>query len=322
MDEPPPRTIEQPIQLAPGSTFDLHPHPPYRLDFTVWALRRRPHNEVDRWDGSYRRALLVGDRAVGIRVVQVGGPDRPILRVEALRPDRCTAADLAVVRAQVVRLLGVDADLREFYALADADPRTSVLKDRFLGLRPPRFPGLFEALANAVANQQLSLEVGLTLLNRLTMTFGVAASEPDGLIAFPTADAIVAASPDDLRRLGFSARKAEYLQGTADAVATGALDETTLERAGRAGATRDLVALRGVGRWSAEYVLLRGLGRLDVYPGDDVGARNKLRHFLGLDHDPGYDEIAELLRPWQPASGLLYFHLLLDGLAERGELDT
>lgn len=79
--------------------------------------------------------------------------------------------------------------------------------------------------------------------------------------------------------------------------------------------------MRGVGRWSAEYVLLRGLGRLDVYPGDDVGARHKLRRFLALDHDPGYDEIAERLRPWQPCAGMLYFHLLLDGLVESGELE-
>ena len=305
-----------------GVTFDLFPHAPYRLDLTAWALRRRRRNEVDRWDGSYQRALLVANRAIGVRVEQVGAVHHPVLQVEVLGSDGCTAAELADVRAQVIRLLGVDADLREFYALADADSRTRALKDRFLGLRPPRFADLFEALANAVANQQLSLEVGLTLLNRLTATFGTAAPGTETLVAFPTAHAIVAASEDDLRALGFSTRKAEYLRGVAHVVATGLLDEAALERAGRVDATRALVAIRGVGRWSAEYVLLRGLGRLDVYPGDDVGARNKLRRFLDLDHDPGYDEIAERLRPWEPLGGLLYFHLLLDDLVERGDVHT
>jgi DNA-3-methyladenine glycosylase II len=98
------------------------------------------------------------------------------------------------------------------------------------------------------------------------------------------------------------------------------LDETQLEQADTAEATRRLTQIKGVGRWSAEYALLRGLGRIDIYPGDDVGARNKLRRFLGLDHDPDYAEIAELLRPWQPCAGMLYFHLLLRGLADNGEL--
>jgi DNA-3-methyladenine glycosylase II len=303
------------------SSFELHPRHPYRLDLTVWALRRRGRNEVDRWDGSYHRAVLVGERAAAVRVEQVGGGKQPVLRVEVAMPG-ARAHDLASVRAQVIQLLGVDIDLGAFYDLADADPRTRGLKNRFLGLRPPRFASLFEALANAVANQQLSLEVGLTLLNRLTAAFGTATSGGEGLIAFPTPEAVVAADPDDLRRLGFSTAKSDYLQGIAHAVATSRIDEATFHPLDRMEATRRLQQLRGVGRWSAEYVLLRGLGRLDVYPGDDVGARNKLRRFLDLDHDPGYDEIAERLRPWDPWTGLLYFHLLIDGLAERGHLEV
>jgi DNA-3-methyladenine glycosylase II len=306
---------------ATDASFELHPQPPYRLDLTAWALRRRARNEVDRWDGSYRRAVLVGGHAMAMQVEQLGTARHPILRVDVQAPNGCTAHQLGNVRSQVIRLLGVGVDLRPFYELADADPLTRALKDRFLGVRPPRFPSLFEALANAVANQQLSLEVGLTLLNRLTVAFGTAAGDPEGLSAFPAAEAIGAASPDSLRRLGFSARKTEYLQGIAHLVATGALNEPELEAAGRAAATRKLMAVRGVGRWSAEYVLLRGLGRLDVYPGDDVGARNTLRRFLSLDHDPGYDEITRRLRPCEPYTGLLYLHLLLDALAERGDIE-
>lgn len=304
------------------ASFDLHPHPPYRLDLTAWTLRRRSRNEVDRWDGSsFQRAFLINDRAVAVRVEQHGTLQHPRLRVDVGGAARCSSTELADVRAQLIRLLGVDVDIRTFYELADADPRTRSLKDRFIGVRPPRFPSLFESLANAVANQQLSLEVGLSLLNRLSAAFGTAAGL-EGLQAFPTPEVILGASPDSLRRLGFSARKSDYLHGIAQAISTGALDEAALEAAERGDATRSLMSIRGIGRWSAEYVLLRGLGRLDVYPGDDVGARNKLRRFLSLDHDPDYDEIAERLRPWEPYTGLLYFHLLLDGLAERGEIEV
>jgi len=302
------------------ASFSLYPRSPYRLDLTVWALRRRDRNQIDRWDGAYERALLVGGHAVTVRVEQLGSVLDPVLRVSAPEVDDGAADEVAEIRSQVVRLLGVDVDLGPFYDLADAHPLTREIKDRFLGLRPPRFPDLFEGLANAVANQQLSLEVGLTLLNRLTAAFGRTAGTPGDPSAFPAPEAVLAASLDDLRRLGFSTRKADYLHSIAEAITAGALDEAELQRADRAEATRRLVAIRGVGRWSAEYVLLRGLGRLDVYPGDDVGARTKLRRFLGLDHDPGYDEIARRLHPWHPYTGMLYFHLLLDGLAERGKL--
>ena len=301
-------------------TVLLHPDPPYRLDLTVWALRRRRRNAIDRWDGAYVRVLLIDALPVEVRVEQVGGMRDPVLRVRATAQRELSESACDEVRSQVARLLGVEVDMGRFYALSDSDPMFGQLKDRFLGMRPPRFPDLFEALANAVANQQLSLEVGLTLLNRLTIAFGASAAGGSGLAAFPSAEALAGACPDELRRLGFSANKTDYLLGIADAVATGVLDEGVLERVGRPEALRQLSALRGVGRWSAEYVLLRGLGRLDVYPGDDVGARNALRGFFGLDHDPGYDEIQERLEPLAGVAGLVYFHLLLAGLAQRGDI--
>ncbi len=82
-----------------------------------------------------------------------------------------------------------------------------------------------------------------------------------------------------------------------------------------------LLGLPEIGRWSAEYVMLRGLARYHVLPGDDVGARNNLRRRFGLAGDAGYDAVTALSRRWQPYAGLVYFHLLLDALAERGYLE-
>ena len=81
-----------------------------------------------------------------------------------------------------------------------------------------------------------------------------------------------------------------------------------------------LLGMPGIGLWSAEYVMLRGLARYHVLPGDDVGARNNLRRRFGLAEDAGYDAVARLSRHWQLA-GLVYFHLLLDALAARGYLE-
>lgn len=296
---------------------ELRPRPPFRLDLTAWALRRRGHNRVDRWDGSYERALTVGGRAIPVRVTQHGDVRRPTLRVSMAQG--LTSADRMAIESQLTWVLGMDVDLAPFYRLADQHQRTAALKQRFLGLHPPRFPTIFEAFVNAVANQHLSLDVGIELLNRFSDAFGCAA--PAGLRAFPSPESVVDASPHELRELGFSRRKAEYVIGLAEAVVSGELDPARLRKASRPEAATQLMGLRGVGRWSAEYVMLRGLGRLDVFPGDDVGARNKVQRFLDLGQPPSYDEIAERLAPLQPYAGMLYFHLLVDGLVERGALE-
>ncbi len=317
---------------APGAighvqrVVELRPVGPYRLDLTVWALRRRAHNRLDAWDGRYRRGLLLDDQPATIEVHQDSSAPAPApapsLTLTVTTSGEISPAQLDAAVGATERLLGLGTNLQGFYDVADRDAHLRPLKDRFLGVRPPRFPTLFEALANAVANQQLTLEVGIELLNRLTDAFGIVTPHPDHPTrTFAPPEAIAGSSTGPLRDLGFSTRKAEYLIGLAEAVLTDEIDAEALDAAERPDATEQLTALRGIGRWSAEYVLLRGLGRLDVFPGDDVGARNKLERFLDLGAPPDYAQIISILEPWRPFAGMVYFHLLLDGLAERGVLD-
>ena len=83
-------------------------------------------------------------------------------------------------------------------------------------------------------------------------------------------------------------------------------------------ALESLTQLRGVGRWTAEYALLRGLGRVHIFPGDDVGVRNKLQSWLKVSKPLDYEGVHRLLNQWKPFAGLIYFLLLLNGLDEKG----
>ena len=234
-----------------------------------------------------------------------------------------SSAPFGSVRTEVTnileRCLGLTVDLDGFYHLAEADSLLGPLAERFRGLRPPRFPSLFEAIANAVSCQQLSLTVGIRLLNRLAETYGVTAGTTGGR-AFPQAERLAAASADDLRKLGYSIRKGNVLVGLARQVSAGKLDLDDLTEEDDASALTRLCQLDGVGRWSAEYILLRGLGRVHVFPGDDVGARNKLRRWLSLREPLDYPAVGGLVERWRPYAGLVYFHLLLDSLASSGWL--
>jgi DNA-3-methyladenine glycosylase II len=81
-----------------------------------------------------------------------------------------------------------------------------------------------------------------------------------------------------------------------------------------------LLELRGVGRWTAEYVLLRGLGWLDVFPGDDVGARNRLAKWLHRSEPMDYESVRRTVDRWQPYAGFIYFHMLMESLKATGKL--
>jgi len=301
------------LQLAPRQhVFELQPRPPFRLDLTAWALRRRAQNAIDRWDGrSYQRTLVVSGTAYEVSVTQVGSAARPQLDAVLSGPRVRLGAE-AAVRSTLARLLGLDVDLSGFYARAAQDSVLGELADRYLGVKPPRFPTIFECLLNAVACQQLSLAAGLTLLSRLA----AAAGAPDSTLSpFPAPSDVLCLSRSALRALGFSERKADTILELADAAAAGELELEVFEQLDDAAVVDALVQRRGIGRWSADYVLLRGLGRLHVFPRGDSGALAGLRRFLvGTELEDNPD--AALAR-WAPNAGLVYFHLLLRGLAQQ-----
>jgi len=301
-------------------SFEIEVAAPFRLDLTVWALRRRPHNEVDSWDGSwYRRTLDLAGHPTELAVRQPQSRV-PLLVVELRRQGRVGAGAADVAGHVLEGMLGLRVDLAPFYRMAEADQRLRPLVRRFEGMRPPRFPTVFEALVNAVACQQLSLTVGIHLLNRLARSCGVPPALDGSPPGFATPERLGRSEVDLLRPLGFSAAKARALVGLASRVAGGDLDLEALRLADDDRARAVLLSIPGIGRWSAEYTMLRGLGRLEVLPGDDVGARNNLRRRFGLPASGGYDEVAELSRTWSPFGGLVYFHLLLDALASAGHV--
>lgn len=300
--------------------FGMDPVPPFRLDLSAWALRRRPGNAIDRWDGtSYRRALALANGPVGVSITQAVDRMAPTLTLTVTGGGTGTAVEHEV-RGRVERMLGLQVDLSGFYAMAAADRMIDRLAARFKGLKPPRFPTVFEGLINAVACQQLSLESGLSVLNRLAAGHGPAvATEEPSMHAFPGPGDLAGLEPQALRDVGFSRRKAASIIGISRSVVAGQLDLEDLERRSDDDAVACLTSLDGIGRWSAEYVLLRGLGRLHVFPGDDVGARNNLRR-LGVEPPVGYDAVKRAVSRWQPYAGMVYFHLLIDRLVAAGEL--
>jgi DNA-3-methyladenine glycosylase II len=301
-------------------TFGLRPRPPFRLDLTVWALRRRARNIVDRWDGTtYRRVLVIGNAPVEVAVTQTGSNKHPRLAV-TITGGHATRNVRDIVAGVLVRMLGLRAELGAFYALAGRDRQLASLVERFRGVKPPCFPSVFESLVNAIACQQLSLTVGIELLNRIATTCAPAIMNGGSTQhAFPRPQDFRRLKAQTFRSLGFSHSKARSLLELSRGLIAGQFDPRQLDELDNTMAVETLMKLRGVGRWTAEYVLLRGLGRTSIFPGDDVGARNRLAVWLGRDRPLDYDGVKRAVRRWQPYAGLVYFHLLLAGLTVSAE---
>lgn len=303
-------------------TFALPVVPPFRLDLTVWALRRRESNIVDRWDGrQYLRVFVFNNTPVKITVVSKKAINKPQFVVTLQAKAGLTDRLRKDVYLLIQKMLGPTIDLQSFYAISSKDDSLRLLTQQYRGVKPPRFPTIFEALINSIACQQLTLDLGILMINRLAKNFGMGFT--DGEItyhAFPRPEDLAIASESDLKKLGFSHQKVHAIKELSINVANNKINLTNLEELTNEEAIKFLSSLHGIGRWSAEYVLLRGLGRLDIFPGDDVGAKNNLQRVFHMDKRPSYEDISEMTSRWHPFEGLVYFHLLLDKLHTKGIL--
>src|SRR5262245_49256841 len=176
--------------------------------------------------------------------------------------------------AVVHKLLGAEFDLDPFTAFAVTEPVLARIVPELRGLRPPLAPDPFESLVTSITAQQVSLHAAFAVRSRFVERFGVRAGR---VWSFPARDRIALADESELLTLGFSRRKAEYAVGLARADID--LDALTLLPDDEVKA--QLVALRGIGEWTAEWFLARHLARPRAWPVGDVGLRKAVRHFYG-----------------------------------------
>ena len=292
--------------------YELPVAAPYRLDLTVNALRRLPTNLVDVLTpaGAYLRLLGGAPSPVTVCVTQAA-PDALSVSIDAPAADRAPA--IALVR----RVLGVDRDLAPFDRAAARIPWLAPLASRMRGVKPPRYPTLWETFVNAVVFQQVSLLAATAIMRRLIVALGAPHErEAIALYAFPTAERFLSADDGVLRADGLSASKLATLRRVGDALGSGVLSEAMLDERATPDAAALLQEIKGIGPWTAAVILLRGMGRLDVFPLRDTSVARNLAIVTGAS---GVD-VARTLRDLEPQQGMLYFHLLLARLEARGTL--
>jgi 3-methyladenine DNA glycosylase/8-oxoguanine DNA glycosylase len=255
---------------------------PYDFALSTERFRRFGVDLANLWhdDALFR---VVDGREVRIREAPGGVDVEPL--DERTRPD-------------VLKLLGAEFDLPAFYAWAAPDPVLGPLTVRLAGFRPPLSPDPFEALVGSITAQQVSLFSAFAIRTRMIERLGTPVGHS---YRFPTRERLAGTSEADLLAVGFSRRKAEYVIG----LARSDLDLDELAKLDDDEVRARIVALRGLGPWTAEWFLARHLARPRAWPAGDLALRKAVEVLYGVD----VNELGPRLEPFQNLSA----HYLLTG---------
>jgi DNA-3-methyladenine glycosylase II len=300
--------------------YVVSPQGPYSLDRTLARLSRFPE-KVDLFEaGIYRRLLFLRGRPLFLEVRQKGPPSRARLVIEITGNEALTKEAKALASRVLERVLGTATDVRPFYRRFRMDALLGPLIQRHTGLRVAGRLTVWETLLQIVLSQQIHLSLAHGMLAELAEHLGRRA-RLDGRVyySFPSPRAIDAERVSALRRFRLSQAKAETLKRLAAAFENGELSEEKLWSLSDEEAIGLLTSHKGVGPWTAEFTLLRGLGRMDIFPGGDLGVVKYLAQgMLGYEGRALEKDMRRFAERWRPYRGLALIYAYAE-LAHRAE---
>lgn len=210
------------------------------------------------------------------------------------------------VHALGIGLLGLEQDAAAFSRLAKKLGLGRLVANR-TEFRLNQTPSVFDGLLWSIIGQQINLPFACLLRRRLIERAGTQLI--NGLYAPPTPAAVAALEPADLLPLQFSRQKADYVIATARLIVAGQLDLAALSAMSATRAERTLLAIRGLGPWSVNYIMMRALGFADCVPLGDTGVTSGLLALLKLDARPDIDATRRLMTVFSPYRSLATAHL-------------
>ena len=295
------------------TTFDVSLVGPVDIPASLEFFRRNGDDLLDRWDGEYFiRTQRVSDATVAYACQPLGTVKRPAMRVSITDPAHQEAI------TETVKTTFIQPPAAEYLYLLAHDPLLADLDKRFPGLRQVRQFDLFTALVRSISAQQVNLRWAATTRRRLAEAFGERHSVGPHVVYSLDPQRLAQVNPAELRALQFTTRKAEYIIGAAQAIASGSLSLEKLAALPDDEVIAQLTALRGIGRWTAEWLLARTLGRPCVVAGD-LGVRKAVgRAYLSQPGTPlvSEDAVRQATAHWGAsatvAQGLILHTLVAD----------
>ncbi|MEQ6853191.1 DNA-3-methyladenine glycosylase [Lysinibacillus capsici] len=244
-------------------------------------------------------------------LVQISVIDNQQMVVQFLNGSRpIEKGEREKIATYILEWFDLDNDLTPFYEMANADPLLKIPAQKFYGLRVIGIPDLFEALCWGVLGQQINLAFAYSLKRQFVESFGDSI-EWNGkkYWVFPSYERIAQLEPTDLAAIKMTVKKSEYIIGIARLMANGELSKEQLKKMDFKEAEKSLIKIRGIGPWTANYVLMRCLRFQTAFPIDDVGLINSIKTLRNMNQKPTKEEILALSIPWKNWESYATFYL-------------
>ena len=255
-------------------------------------------------ESGVRRVLYLGEEPF---VVEFSAPGNGVLEVKVFGEP--SVRQMIEARALGRRIFSLDHPVARIYNMMSRDPRLRTLCQKHNGLRIIETQSIFEMGATAIIGQQVNLRFTAKIERQMIGLWGkrvrLAGHE---YVGFPTAKSICRLPTWKLRSIQFSQRKAEYLVAFAKVIASGELDDEILYKLPDEEARQQLTRYRGIGDWTADMILMRALGRLDILPSQDTGLRTAYGLVFHRDR-PTSEDLTALTSSWKGFRSYAAFYL-------------
>jgi DNA-3-methyladenine glycosylase II len=302
----------------------LRPVPPFDFSRTAAIFSRGdPGIRVYR-DGIFRQALDIDGIPLLVEVRSGGTTGLPELSIAIKADHRVTARIKKRAGELISRIFSTGDDLSPFYRAMETDPVMAGLVRQLCGLRAPSTPSVFEALVDSVIEQQISLHVAQGIEHRLIRALGNTIST-DGttFYCYPTAPALAETTDAMFRAFGLTLRKGEYIRGISRQILAGDIDpEAFRDEPDTEAVIHEMMKIRGIGRWTAELSILRGLHRPDAFPADDVGVRRFISKYYRGGKKITAAEARDFAERWGAWKGFAAYYLEVADLLVPGKQKT
>jgi DNA-3-methyladenine glycosylase II len=299
--------------LSASKKITLKAVPPFHFDLSAEIFFNGDRQIRKYEESSFWQIIRANGKLILATVKSVGTVDKPKLSAELRLNGELTLDDEKKVEDAISVLFNTNFDLASFYEEVKTDKVMSRVTKKLWGLRSPTTQTVFEALIDSIVEQQISLKVANSIEKKLIKKFGDALDlEGEVYYVYPTPQRMALASVEELRQCGLSQRKAEYIKSASTLIMEGKLDLEKLKNYESADEIiRELDKVRGVGVWTAELTMLRGMQRLEALPADDLGLRRVISHYYCGGKAITGAQAREIAEGWGKWKGLAAYYLIV-----------
>ncbi len=294
-------------------TFKIEAVAPFNFDLTAQIFSSGDKQIRTYTNGQFTQVLKLNGKLTMVKLASTGIVEQPKITVELKSNSPIALQERQKAEEAVKFIFNLGFDLSAFYSEVKNDQTMYQITQQLYGLKNPTTATVYEALVDSIVEQQISIKVAHTLEERLVKKFGETLTlDGESFYAYPTPHNIACASLEEIRNCGLSQRKAEYIQEAAKLIVNGKLDleHLKLQRSPEE-IIVELDEIRGIGIWTAELTMLRGMQKLDALPADDFGIRRVISRYYCGGKPIKTAEALEIAKSWGKWKGLAAFYLII-----------